>query len=401
MNKPLRIPLPLTLVSIGKLCLVPVIIKALQSGQHLNAAYGMAAIVAISFFGRFRVNFKAKVFSSVIDGFAFIPVLALLGRMEIAGSERFPALMVLGSLFIVLKELFSMWHSIAFLRGSRDYFAPVSMRRVNEVALVTVAALYTIKRYPFAGPTVVLNLSHLADLAMILVLMVAIADTAGFIWNYFKKRRGIKDMNLATKITLVRLLMSPAFLVIYFYDRNPNFADNSLMFQIIAIVFGIAFVVSDGLDGYFARKRNEVTKFGKYLDPFSDKICTTTIFLCFVASNYVPVWMVALIYYREASISVIRTRAAAENVVVSARRSGKWKTGLQGTAILTILLLATTLSTLAHSSFPSLYPEIYASLLVVWSYVPFTLMALVTAVTVVSGIDYILACRFILDKYFK
>ncbi|MFH0921799.1 MAG: CDP-alcohol phosphatidyltransferase family protein, partial [Fibrobacterota bacterium] len=109
----------------------------------------------------------------------------------------------------------------------------------------------------------------------------------------------------------------------------------------------------------------------------------------------------ALIFYREAAIDVIRTLAAAENVVISARRSGKWKTGLQGTAIITILTLATVLSELGRTSFTALYPGMYADLLLVWSYLPFTMMGLVAVFTIFSGIDYLLSSKSILDKYFK
>jgi len=124
-------------------------------------------------------------------------------------------------------------------------------------------------------------------------------------------------------------------------------------------------------------------------------------FLCFVASNYVPVWMVAIVFYRETAIDVIRTLAAAENVVISARNSGKWKTALQATVIITVLVLATALSVLSDSTFPSLYPLVYGNLLIAWNWVPFSLMGIVTLVTVYSGIDYILSSREILDKYFR
>ena len=332
---------------------------------------------------------RIRIISALAARFAFLPFLIYLVVLAIQSDHAFPILLFLGTVLLTCKEVVVIFHDISFLLGNSGYVEAVGTRRFNRFFLALAAVMMALHFRPWD------------NLAMLAALMMSVADGFGLLWKYFIRKRGIKNLNLAIRITLVRLLMSPAFLIVYFYDRNSNFGDNSLILQCTAIFFAIMFLVTDGLDGYFARKRNEVTKFGKYLDPFSDKICTLTIFLCFVASNYVPVWMVALIYYREASISVLRTLAAAENIVISARPSGKWKTGLQGTAILTILILATVLSELGRSVFPSVYPAIYADLLLVWNYVPFVLMTFVTIVTVISGIDYILASRVILDKYFK
>jgi CDP-diacylglycerol--glycerol-3-phosphate 3-phosphatidyltransferase len=372
-----------------KILVAPSVIYWLFYNTDLKAAALFGLIIGISITGHFGTVPNGRIFSGITDRFAVFPVLIYLVFREIQIYPKFPILMVCGSLFITVRAVIIIIHDANILRRGKDPTTAIGTRSTNKIFIALAVLFYTLKLYPFN------------NLAMIAVLMVSIADSFGLLWKYYKRRRGIKDLNLATKITLFRLLMSPAFLIVYFYDRNPNFADNSLILQIIAILFAIVFVVTDGLDGYFARKRNEVTKFGKYLDPFSDKICTLTIFLCFVASNYVPVWMVALIYYREASISVIRTLAAAENIVIAARKSGKWKTALQGTAISTILVLATVISELSRTSFKSLYPEIYSTLLLIWSYVPFSLMALVTVVTVGSGIDYILSSKQIMEKYFK
>ncbi|OGS33742.1 MAG: hypothetical protein A2293_14405 [Elusimicrobia bacterium RIFOXYB2_FULL_49_7] len=331
---------------------------------------------------------RVRILSALAERFVFLPFLIYLVIQAIQNDHAFPILLFLGAFVLTCKEVMVVFHDIGFLLGYGGFEA-ISTRRFNRFFLALATVMMALHIRPWD------------NLAMLAALMMSVADGFGLLWKYFIRKRGIKNLNLAIRITLVRLLMSPAFLIVYFYDRNSNFGDNSFILQCTAIFFAIMFLVTDGLDGYFARKRNEVTKFGKYFDPFSDKICTLTIFLCFVASNYVPVWMVALIYYREASISVLRTLAAAENIVIAARPSGKWKTGLQGTAILTILVLATVLSELGRSVFPAIYPDIYADLLLVWDYVPFVLMTFVTIVTVISGIDYFLASRVILDKYFK
>ena len=375
--------------SLLKILIMPLIIERLSSDSPLGAVGVLAAMAGLALIERLREDLSSRALAAMANRVALVPVLLFLAYLEIMHEPRFPILMVLGALFIVIKEILFILHGYNYLAKQQEYFPLRSIQKISPLALMSVLVLYTLRWEPYN------------NLAMIAVIALSVIDLFGFFWNYYKRKRGVKDINLATKITLLRLLMSPAFLIVYFYDRNPDFSDNSLVLQIIAVLFAVFFVVTDGLDGYFARKRNEVTKLGKYLDPFSDKICFMTIFLCFVASNYVPVWMVALVFYRESAVDVIRTLAAAENVVISARSSGKWKTALQGTAIITILILATVVSELSRSVFPSLYPDTYADLLLIWSYVPFTLMTLVTLVTLSSGLDYVLASKDILDKYFR
>ncbi|MBL8028717.1 MAG: CDP-diacylglycerol--glycerol-3-phosphate 3-phosphatidyltransferase [Fibrobacteres bacterium] len=340
-----------------------------------------------------RRDLPSRVLCALSNRLALVPVLIAMCGVAIQNNAHFPLLLAFVTLFIFGKELFFVRHAIQYFFRNEEYAAPRGMQKINAVAVFVAVLLYAVSLRWAVEPY------H--NLALIAVLVISFIDGMGLFWNRYRKKRSVKEINLATKITLMRLLMSPVFLIVYFYDRNASFSDNSLTLQILAIILAIFFTVTDGLDGYFARKRNEVTKLGKYLDPFSDKICTMTMFLCFVASNYVPVWMVALVFYRETAVDVIRTLAAAENVVISARSSGKWKTALQATVIITVLVLATTLSIITNSTFPSLYPAMYANLLIIWNWVPFSLMGVVTLVTVLSGIDYVLASREILDKYFR
>ncbi|MFH0922162.1 MAG: CDP-alcohol phosphatidyltransferase family protein, partial [Fibrobacterota bacterium] len=264
-------------------------IHVLAHDRSVLAVVLVAVIVAITGIERFTGSVHNRAFASVINRFAYLPVLLYLATHEIHSDPRFPFLVVLAVGFIVAKEIAFLFNGIRFLMRTEQYMAPKSMRGLNAAALLAVIALFA------------LHLEPAASLVLIAVVVISIADASGFAWNFYKKKHNLRDMNLATKITLMRLLLSPVFMIVYFYDRNPNFGDNSLLLQVIAVLLSILLISTDGLDGYFARKRNEVTKFGKYLDPFSDKICTLTVFLCFVASNYVPVWMVALIFYREAA----------------------------------------------------------------------------------------------------
>ena len=113
-----------------------------------------------------------------------------------------------------------------------------------------------------------------------------------------------------------------------------------------------------------------------------------TVFICFLASGYASVWMVAFIYFREASVETLRTLAATENISMPARRSGKWKTAIQGTGILIILIGAL-------DPFMDIIPYWKE----IWVYLPESVMGIITFVTIASGIDYFVASKDVLKKY--
>ena len=118
------------------------------------------------------------------------------------------------------------------------------------------------------------------------------------------------------------------------------------------------------------------------------------IFLCFLASGYAAVWMVAVIFFRESTVETLRTLGAASGVTIDARKSGKWKTALQGTAIITILVLE-IVDTLLRRYAPhtAYWPDI-------WAYIPYGLMTFVTLVTLLSGVDYFTSNKKVLKQYF-
>jgi CDP-diacylglycerol--glycerol-3-phosphate 3-phosphatidyltransferase len=229
---------------------------------------------------------------------------------------------------------------------------------------------------------------------MVLTLLLIVATSIGYLYFYYRDEESRKPVSLATQVTFSRILLSPVFIWVFFYDNNLVYQDNHLVFKILAALLAIFFVASDGLDGYLARKRGEVSQLGKYLDPYSDKISNMTVFLCFLSSGYAAVWMVALIFFRESTIETLRTLAAATGVTIDARRSGKWKTALQGTAVITILVLEIA-DTLLIRLWPDVpwWPD-------VWSRIPYSLMATVTLITLLSGVDYFVANKKVLKKYF-
>ncbi len=125
-------------------------------------------------------------------------------------------------------------------------------------------------------------------------------------------------MNLANKLTLLRVLMIPAFLGVLYWGR-PNS-------EYIALAIFVIASLTDFLDGYIARSRGLVTDFGKFMDPLADKVLVTTAMLWFVQTGVMPAWAVAVVIFREFAISGIRLIAAERGRVIAAAWSGKIKT---------------------------------------------------------------------------
>ncbi len=137
-------------------------------------------------------------------------------------------------------------------------------------------------------------------------------------------------MNLANKLTLLRVVMIPFFLlVLYFF---PEDSANT----VAAIIFIVA-SATDWLDGYIARSRNLVTNFGKFMDPLADKLLVAAALIYFVEVAVIPAWVVIIIISREFIISGFRLVAATNGKVIAASWWGKIKTST--TMVMIIVLL--------------------------------------------------------------
>jgi CDP-diacylglycerol--glycerol-3-phosphate 3-phosphatidyltransferase len=99
---------------------------------------------------------------------------------------------------------------------------------------------------------------------------------------------------------------------------------------LVAAVLAILLELTDIMDGQIARRYGMVTNFGKLFDPFSDAFCRFTLFLGLYAIGVAELWMIMVIFYRDASISFFRSVSAIRNVVLAARPSGKFKAIVQG-----------------------------------------------------------------------
>ncbi len=145
-----------------------------------------------------------------------------------------------------------------------------------------------------------------------------------------------KRMNAANTVTIVRMVLIPAFLVIMLADwpawLNAPAPVEALRPWIAALVFGIL-ASTDGVDGYLARSRNEVTTFGKFLDPLADKLLVTAALIALVELDVLPAWIAFVIIAREFIVSGLRMVASAEGQVIAASWYGKVKTVFQMVAI--------------------------------------------------------------------
>lgn len=177
-------------------------------------------------------------------------------------------------------------------------------------------------------------------------------------------------MNLANKLTLSRIFLVPLFMVILL--NRVHYGE-----YIAAFIFILA-ASTDGLDGYVARSRKQVTKFGKFIDPLADKLLISAALICLVEFKgqlHVPAWIAFTIIARELAVTGLRSIAASEGVVVSASKLGKVKTVMQIIAIVAKLI----------KDFPFSYFNIH--------YIGDTLLYIAVIITVWSGIDYYLKIK--------
>lgn len=135
-----------------------------------------------------------------------------------------------------------------------------------------------------------------------------------------------KQMKLSNKFTLARAIFAPIFFMIFNIPAWLNSDVLSKISAFIMIPLLAVFELTDYWDGHYARKNGEVSDFGKIFDPFADVILNLTVFMCAVASGYMPIVLFALILYREFSQSFLRMAALKNGIAIAAKKGGKFKT---------------------------------------------------------------------------
>lgn len=136
--------------------------------------------------------------------------------------------------------------------------------------------------------------------------------------------------SLPTKITMSRIFMVPIIVALMWPD--------TLLWNIAAAAAFLLASVTDYYDGYYARKYNAVSSFGKFMDPIADKILVTSILAMLLAEGKIDALMVIVILARDNFIGGIRSVAAADQIIIAAKPAGKWKTAMQMVAIPIVII---------------------------------------------------------------
>lgn len=187
-------------------------------------------------------------------------------------------------------------------------------------------------------------------------------------------------------ITITRILLVPVF-VAAFLAPWPEWLGLPIAFSdnwkaIIAAAIFVIISATDWLDGYLARSRNEVTDFGKFMDPLADKILVTAALICLVELGDLPTWVVLIILAREFIVSGVRMMAASKGTVIAASMVGKFKTVFQ--------MIAIVLFAVKRSYMVGTLGEAFGDFL--WSF-SWIIMLIALALTIASMVDYLVKAR--------
>ena len=183
-------------------------------------------------------------------------------------------------------------------------------------------------------------------------------------------------LNTPNKLTIARMVITPVFLALIMWESLPH------RFLIATLVYSLA-AVTDAIDGKLARKNNQITNFGKLLDPIADKVLTTSALLAFMVMDLCNIWIVMIVLTREFTIASIRMIAAAGGVVIPANIWGKIKTVSQMTFTIVIMLLGEVYYIMGNVN-----AELFSKLPSL-SVISNSLLWITAILTVVSGVIYI------------
>ena len=173
-------------------------------------------------------------------------------------------------------------------------------------------------------------------------------------------------MNTANKLTMLRVLLIPVYLLMWYLDFHGN--------NYVALAIFVIASITDFVDGYVARHYNQVTDFGKFMDPLADKVLVITAMICFCAMGRFPAWALVIVVAREFAVSGLRMVAVDNGRVIAAGWSGKVKTF---TTMVCLCIL--------H--------------LLVWEWLVWVCIILIAATTLYSGVEYFAKNRDVLNTH--
>lgn len=188
-------------------------------------------------------------------------------------------------------------------------------------------------------------------------------------------------MNLPNKLTVFRIILVPIMVIIPFLPIEGELFNIPLIWLLVTLIFVIA-SITDKLDGYLARSRNQVTTFGKFLDPIADKILVLSAMIMLVEAGRLPAWIPIIVLFREFLVSGYRLIAVEKSgKVIAASIWGKLKTVTQ--------MVGLTVALIDMNSFAKFIDGSLAGVDLVINVVSTTMLFVSIIATIFSGWDYI------------
>lgn len=188
-------------------------------------------------------------------------------------------------------------------------------------------------------------------------------------------------MNLANKLTLFRIILVPIMVIIPFLNIDATFLGIPVTWIIIDIIF-IIVSITDKLDGHIARSKNQITTFGKFLDPIADKILVISAMIMLVEDGRLPAWIPIIVLFREFIVSGYRLVAVQnEGKVIAASIWGKLKTVTQ--------MLALIVALIDTNAFGAIFTKSLSTYEFIINLFVTIMMSISVVATIASGIDYV------------
>jgi len=182
-------------------------------------------------------------------------------------------------------------------------------------------------------------------------------------------------INLPNKLAILRMVLVIPFVI--FLSLALEYSDKTgitMTMRVFAAIIFVGAAITDYYDGKIARKYNLITNLGKLLDPLADKILVISALVTLAKFSQISLWFVIIIIFRELLITGLRSIVAAEGVVIAAESLGKWKTATQMIALTVIILIPFSFT------------------------INNILLLIPLLLTVVSGAEYVLKCKNVLNK---
>lgn len=312
-------------LSIARMILAPIFMLTVFNG-HYKAAFIIILVATLTDFldGHIARIWKMQTrLGKMLDPLAD-KIIILFAIVTLLIKFNFPLWI---GLIIITRDIILLSGTITFLyKHRKKVLIPNFLGKVTAFLQMTIIVAYI--------PDIMINISPIIKniLLFLVVLSTLASAVVYFIKGYslfFGNRKHEPMINLPNKITIFRIIFIPIFIA--FLLSNIPFR------EIVAASIFIVLALSDALDGYIARKRKQITDFGKLIDPLADKLLVSAALIFLIGKGIEP-WMAYAILAREFLITGLRMVALTKNQAIPARISGKIKTVTQVIAITAVLL---------------------------------------------------------------